>query len=298
MRRKDQAVFRSIIASTSFLLLVLFFTFPTNAEIIHVPGDAPTIQDGIDLATPGSHVVIAAGTYHEKEIELKAEVTVRGATGNPADVILDADGSGHIFVYSYDNTPVYVENMTLMNGESGLRLGPYVACELTNCIITGHTNSGVYAVNSQISMRYCLVEANTGTNAGGVYVWGGGGLKQSGVSLAHCRILNNNGSGFVASNCYIDIDTCTITGNDPYGIRVFDWTDGYEVIYELRCYDSYIKNNADADGTGDKFDIVLFCCAVDPDRWYTSLGSVRIYNNDCETTNEILTWGEVKTLYR
>jgi len=71
------------------VLVILFFAVAVLADIIHVPGDYPTIQQGIDAANPGDIVMVAPGTYVE-EITLKADVDVIGA-GEGLSII---DGGG------------------------------------------------------------------------------------------------------------------------------------------------------------------------------------------------------------
>ena len=50
------------------LILTVFFVVITpniNAQIINIPGDYPTIQEGIDNATEGDTVLVAPDIYFE-----------------------------------------------------------------------------------------------------------------------------------------------------------------------------------------------------------------------------------------
>ena len=73
-----------------FILFCISGVFTVSlAVIIHVPGQYPTIQQGIDAAGAGDIVMVAPGHYLE-EISLKADVVVIGA-GEGLSII---DGGG------------------------------------------------------------------------------------------------------------------------------------------------------------------------------------------------------------
>jgi len=82
---------RNAVKSLALLALVVS---PALAIVIHVPGEYPTIQQGIDAAVAGDIVLVAAGRYLE-EITLKAGVTVQGA-GEGLSVIDGGGNSGDV----------------------------------------------------------------------------------------------------------------------------------------------------------------------------------------------------------
>src|SRR5579875_53041 len=81
----------------------------TFHAIIHVPGDAPTIQAAVDRAQPGDLVLVAPGVYHEA-VEIKTNgITLRGMDRNTT--ILDGMSKlGDGVSVEADN--VVVENLT------------------------------------------------------------------------------------------------------------------------------------------------------------------------------------------
>jgi hypothetical protein len=78
---------RSRCAGSLFALSCLVVS-PAFATIIHVPGDYPTIQAGIDAAVAGDIVEVACGTYAVPEIIMKSGITLRSETGEANCVIV------------------------------------------------------------------------------------------------------------------------------------------------------------------------------------------------------------------
>ncbi|HEU0025779.1 MAG TPA: hypothetical protein VFQ25_01570, partial [Ktedonobacterales bacterium] len=79
------------------------------ADIIHVPGDQPTIQAAVDAAHAGDLVLVAPGVYHEAVKVCTADITIRGEDRN--SVVLDGQSKmTNGFTVLADN--VIIENMT------------------------------------------------------------------------------------------------------------------------------------------------------------------------------------------
>jgi hypothetical protein len=87
------------IFTTSILLgcIILF----TTAQVIHVPGDQPSIQAGINAATDGDTVLVADSTYYEninfrgKAITVASYFLVDGDTSHISKTIIDGSQPFH-----------------------------------------------------------------------------------------------------------------------------------------------------------------------------------------------------------
>ena len=90
---------RTPIAKLLFLFTVLLtLTGSLPAATINVPGDFVTIQGAIaDAGTVnGDEIVVTAGTYVENIDFLGKAITLRSASGDPTDTIIDGGGSGTV----------------------------------------------------------------------------------------------------------------------------------------------------------------------------------------------------------
>lgn len=231
------------LAATSAVLLLA--ASAAMAATVHVPGDQPTIQAGIDVADPGDVVLVASGTYTgtgNKNLVFHDEaITLRSETGTPTDCIIDCEGSGRGFYISGPNVGLVVEGFTVTNGVASPGGGAFIFadCTLRRCVFTACFEGGA-DVRGTATLEECSFLGNSSFRGGGVsFIDGfpttptlidcvvadnfayndGGGVVVAGswVVLQGCVIAGNeasNGGGVSATTlAYTDIIGCTITGN-------------------------------------------------------------------------------------
>ena len=200
----------------ALVLALLTAAVPARADIIHVPGQYPTIQQGIDAAVAGDIVMVAPGAYVE-EVNLKAGVMVQGA-GEGLSTI-DGGGDAGDVVRAIGNaiTPdTKLKGFTItgaLNG-GGMPGGGGVFCnsgarpEITNCRITGN-DCGVALWNG--SVAYIANNVITDNIYDGVST--GSGATVVNNTIHNCRIgfYDFSGYGPVAMNNII-------TGCSTYGV--------------------------------------------------------------------------------
>jgi len=89
----SESTWRFPFAGTLAALVPSFFPMSaTFATTIHVPGDAPSIQAGVNLAAFGDTVEVACGTYTSGAL-LKDGILLRSQTGLPDCVTIATTGS-------------------------------------------------------------------------------------------------------------------------------------------------------------------------------------------------------------
>ncbi len=172
-----------LIALVTCLTLAIAATSP--AEIIHVPGDQPTIQLAIGRAADGDTVLIAPDTYHEA-IDFLGKSIVVGSryvtTGDPACVdstIIDGGGAlGPLVTFgSGEDSLAVLAGVTVQHGDA--LNGGGVLCEwssprITACVLKSnkadHEGGGLYGWHSDFIVEGCRFESNV-SDAGS-----GGGL--------------------------------------------------------------------------------------------------------------------------
>ena len=88
-------------------------TTPASGRVIDVPGDAKTIQAGVDRARPGDLVLIGPGVYREAVVVATDGVVLRGVDRNRT--ILDGEFKRENGVKVVGADGVAVENLTARN---------------------------------------------------------------------------------------------------------------------------------------------------------------------------------------
>lgn len=208
---------------------------------IQVPGTAPTIQAGIDLAQLGDHVVLADGVYTgggNRDLLITKDITVRSASGNPNACIIDCQGATRGVSFEFGATAsASLEAVTVTNGTSpqggGIAFSRSDAmvlnCRITNSKATS-TGGGGVAVDENSSPRLvnCTLSGNyrsgIGVLGGGMYVLGGStpeviNCTFSGNTAWDATAVQSTGSGTVTT-----LINCIVWGNDPgiSSIRIKD----------------------------------------------------------------------------
>ena len=103
----------------------LVFSLAAFSATIHVPGDQPTIQAGIDAAVNGDTVLVAPGTYVEY-IDFKGKaITVTSELG-PDVTVIDGNQAGRVVTFnSGEGLDSVLEGFTITNGYAGYGAGIY-----------------------------------------------------------------------------------------------------------------------------------------------------------------------------
>ncbi len=179
--------------------------------IIHVPGDQPTIQAGIDASSDGDTVLVADGTYTgdgNKNLDFKGKIIEVRSENGPASTIIDCENDGlGFYFHSGEGKVSVVDGFTITNGSGKeARGGGGIFCidsapTITNNIITGnttdHNGGGIYCYQSEPRYPSPVITNNTITGNKASHGGDGGGnaCYQSSPGIANNIIMENSGSG-------------------------------------------------------------------------------------------------------
>jgi enediyne biosynthesis protein E4 len=200
--------------ATIFALLACFSVIsilgPTGALARDwvVPDQAPTIQSAMDSCVTGDVVVIQAGLYEDCThlsngalhiAVLPSGVSVRGATGDPADVVLDAGFLGRCFETRNSIAEFSIEDITMRRGRAFSPLGK---------------GGAVFAMFSSPVFRNCVFDSNYADFGGGAISVGYG----DSLVVENC-IFNGNETDGIGAAVQVSNTRATITSSTFYGSR-------------------------------------------------------------------------------
>jgi pectin methylesterase-like acyl-CoA thioesterase len=208
--------------------------------VIHVPGEASTIQGAIDMAPDGSTIMIAPGVYRERVLLDGRSLHVLGMGGAAATQVV-GDGSLQPIAWIRGGSN-RIEGVTFEGGrgETGrgasLQRGTsvFVSCgfvrntggvealdakaSFENCHFTGNragfAGGGLLARRSEVQLDRCRVEANVATTFGGGVGMMEGELRVQGTLLSNNRVASGAwGGGLYADQTRVLVQGGAFEGN-------------------------------------------------------------------------------------
>ncbi len=183
---------------TKFLLITcsLAIAVAVKAQIIHVPGDYPTIQLGINAATNGDTVLVSDGTYYEqinfkgkKPLMVASEFLLDGDTNHINKTILDGsqltdnnNASVVLFTSGEDTTSILC-GFTVRGGR-----GTWDADQNNRC------GGGIFIHRCGAKIIHNKITANTldDTKPGSGQRVFGGGIGTNTDDLDHWIVIEHN----------------------------------------------------------------------------------------------------------
>jgi len=213
----------------STLLLVTALSAASYATTIHVPGDQPTIQAGLDSAVEGDTVLVAPGTYYENII-WPAVNGIKLIGSGEENCIIDGGSQSNVILFN-ENLGVTIDTTTIISGftcqngtaqgETEYRYGGGICCyecdpKFKNVIITGNyatlSGGGLFCDESNLILADVTICDNSAlVHAGGLLCYssdirltnvtidgnsaeseGGAYFRSSNPSLYNVRICDNS----------------------------------------------------------------------------------------------------------
>ena len=211
------------------VFLLLFFCSYAFAEVINVPEDHATIQQGINAAVSGDTILVQPGTYVEN-INYNGKSIVLGSlfitTGNPdyiTETIIDGNNQERVVIIeNVTGTTTVLCGFTITNGYC-YNGGGGVCCmynsstTLKNLIVSNNitetVGGGIYLYEiSNATIEDVITTDNAcGMNGGGIMI------TQSEAFLTNVKALNNyaffSGGGIQCLGGTIVIENSQMSGN-------------------------------------------------------------------------------------
>lgn len=203
-------------------VLLACVTSGARAGVLHVPGDASTIQKAINLASSGDTIIVAPGIYMENISFLGKRLVIQSSGGKDATILDGAGEATVVMAISGEPAGTALRGFTVIRGAGNVTSAPMPGSEMLSMELIGGGGVAVTG-GSQLELRDCDIVGNRvetpDPSLGLPYPAGGGVLVDGGtVTLFDCLISDNMAAmgsalSLGCSGGYVLMDGCTITGN-------------------------------------------------------------------------------------
>jgi predicted outer membrane repeat protein len=201
-----------------------------EADVIHVPSDQPTIQQGLDAASPGDTVLVAADTYAgtlNRDLDFAGKgITLRGESG-VLSTFIDGEGAGRGFLFhSGEDTTAVVESFTIQGAAADTGAGAkcsggsspkFVGCRFIDNVATAR-GGGVCCRASSPVFRFCEFVGNDALGApyskgGAIACFNGAAPLIQGCSFTANTAPNDVGGAVSSESSSPSLTGCTFSEN-------------------------------------------------------------------------------------
>lgn len=221
--------------SVFFLVSLLSISVSAMAgTVIHVPGDQPTIQAGVDAAVDGDTVLVSPGTYYENINFNGKAITVTSEQGPAVTIIDGSNGSNTVVNFvSNETAGSLLSGFTIQNHANGyygyisiFNASPTV---VGNVIVGNPQNygSGILVQSGSPVIRGNLIAA---TNGSGI-----ASSSDTGMQITGNLAANNAGWGIVVnySNGPNVLQQNTVVANSGGGIGSYSFGSPVTLVQNL-----------------------------------------------------------------
>lgn len=251
--RLDWIAVYTIVFAMRCCLIFLLFASSTSAEILRVPGDHPSIQAALEVASPGTMVKVEPGTYKERIVltpgvilqSLKgAEMTIIDGSAGPAEragVTMAENATLIGFTVTgvgrYDDEKWQMSWKSQGEGQDHDHIGefgtPAIAVEDVTCRVISNVvhHNGFTGIAIRGSNAFPVVEHNTCyRNMGG----GIGVMQRAGGQIQYNTCYENFFAGIGHDNSSPGVVSNTCYGNIRAGIGISEGAT--PLVRDNRCY--------------------------------------------------------------
>jgi len=191
--------------------------FESSGQIIYIPWDYPTIQEGINAAIDGDTVLVNEGWYFEninffgKKITVASWYLITQDENYINSTAIDGYGNGTVVTFNNDEDSTTVLcGFTISNG------------------ISSSDGGGIYCEGSGPTIRDCHIEYNSAVDGGGISCQYGASPIISDCEIKWNHAALDGGGIYHEGNCNTTITNCLLFSN---------WGDdeGAGIYYEYSC---------------------------------------------------------------